>query len=110
MHAQEAVVVRLQKSRNVQSSDPRAWTLLAHVRTSDATERVPEPRVFDEGEIRADDAELLEQGMHVWLCDAHDGVSVKHWGSQTSWSLDSTANIMHLLLLCKHVETQLGEY
>lgn len=66
--------------------------------------------LFDEGEIRADDAELLEQGMHVWLCDAHDGVSVKHWGSQTSWSLDSTANIMHLLLLCKHVETQLGEY
>ena len=30
--------------------------------------------LFDEGEIRADDAELLEQGMHVWLCDAHDGV------------------------------------
>ena len=38
------------------------------------------------------------------------GISVKHWGSQTSWSLDSTANFMHLLLPCKNIETRLGEY
>ena len=86
MHAQEAVVVRLQKSRNVQSSDPRAWALLSLLglcwHTSGPQMRPRESpnlddmsqTLFDEGEIRADDAELLEQGMHVWLCDAHDGV------------------------------------